>query len=803
MEPLYDLFKAGKAFVWTEACQRAFEKVKSAVCTEATLKFPRYDQPFIIFTDASGLHLGAVITQLDEKGFYRPLEFAGRSLLDCEQRYNTTDRELLGVIFGIRRFHHYIDGTHFTLYSDHTALVSLFNKKEHITNGRLARWVDTIMSYDFEVKFLAGSANVVADILSRRPYPPQDDDPIPLRCQGKVHMPPKVLRFSDISITKQFKSEDPIPASPIILGQPRSVLKGGRLWGEIGTKPKVVIAKKKSKERQLCNHTGKCLPTLCAVTRAQSQHTPPDIVVTQDTESGYNTRSRAARTGSLKVTATGRTNRSQLPKPTGVSRRAAVARRAKIAHRIAPLAEKALIQLSDHNPMNPSRSDLITEQKGDTFCITMYAYIQHSILPHDNSLAKQVLHNHDQFVVMDGVLFRTTHTVLGKTMDPTLQIVIPEKWTQAVIEATHSSPLGGHLGSVRTYNAVRTRYYWRNMFKDVHDFVGTCHTCLTTKKRPKHLKTPMTLRDPVLTTYSHLTMDTIGPFVKAHDGSRYIHVVVDHATRHITAWCSEKSDSAVIAWEFFNRVICIHGAPSVLNTDNASVYKSALFEGFCTKFGIKHVTGSAYWSVSQSLAERYNQAIESSLRAFVSKAQQYWSTFLQAVVFSLNNTVCTSLGYAPNLLVFGKQTHLPTEAALSLITDDDHKSTKDLALYLLQQKEKIQMMAAENMKETHRKMKLRHDATAVESKFRKGQLVYLHIPNLLSKGTSKKLQPTYSGPYMIVRETSPVTVILRRLQDRACGKQKHPCFTPQSSFKQSQRQSHFEKARNWTRGHPA
>ena len=578
-------------------------------------------------------------------------------------------------------------------------------------------------------------------------------------------MPPKVLRFSDITVTKQFRSDDPIPVTPIILGPPRSILKGGRLWGHVGSKPKVVIAKKKSKERQLCNHTGGCLPTLCTVTRSQSQQTPPDIVVTQDTESRYNTRSRTAHTRPPKVTATRSVPRGRLPRPTGMSRKAAAARRTKIAHRIAPLAERALIQLSNHNSMNPSRDDLVSEQKDDMFCAAMYAYVQNGILPHDNSLARQVLHNHEQFVVMDGILFKLTNAVFGKTMDPTLQIVIPEKWTQAVIEATHCSPLGGHLGSVRTYNAVRARYYWRNMFKDVHDFVGTCHTCLTTKKRPKHLKTPMTLRDPVLTTYSHLTMDTIGPFVKAHDGNKYIHVVVDHATRHITAWCSEESNSAVIAWEFFNRVICIHGTPSVLNTDNASVYKSALFEGFCTKFGIKHVTGSAYWSVSQSIAERYNQAIESSLRAFVSQAQQHWSTFLQAVVFSLNNTVCASLGYAPNLLVFGKQTHLPTEAALSLITEEGGESTKDLALYLLQQKEKIQMMAADNMRETHRKMKMRHDATAVESSFKKGQLVYLHIPNLLSKGTSKKLQPTYSGPYMIVRETSPVTVILRRLQD--------------------------------------
>ena len=285
------------------------------------------------------------------------------------------------------------------------------------------------------------------------------------------------------------------------------------------------------------------------------------------------------------------------------------------------------------------------------------------------------------------------------------------------------------------------------------------------QKRPKHLKTPMTLRDPILTTYSHLTMDAIGPFTRAQDKSRYIHVVVDHATRHVTAWASEENTSASVAMEFFNRVICIHGTPSVLNTDNASVYKSKLFEDFCSKFGITHVTGSSFWSRSQGLVERYNQAIESSLRAFVSKAQKHWATFLQAVVFSLNNTICSILGYAPNLLVFGKQTHLPTEAALSLVKSEGFKNTKNLAVHLLTQREKIQLKAAENMRQAHRKMKARHDADAVDSGYTLGQLVYLHIPTLLRKGTSKKLQPTYSGPYIIIRKTSPVTVVLRRLQD--------------------------------------
>ena len=134
-------------------------------------------------------------------------------------------------------------------------------------------------------------------------------------------------------------------------------------------------------------------------------------------------------------------------------------------------------------------------------------------------------------------------------------------------------------------------------------------------------------------------------------------------------------------------------------------------------------------------------------------------------MFGLNNTVCSALGYSPNLLVFGKQTQLPTEAALSLLKSGGVKDIEGLALHLNEQREKIQLLAAENMKETHRKMKLRHDATAVESGFRQGHLVYLHVPSLLKKGTSKKLQATYTGPFMILRETSPVTVILKRLQD--------------------------------------
>ena len=557
MKPLYELLKGGKSFIWTAECQKSFESIKAAICTEATLQFPDFDKPFIIFTDASDTSCGAVLTQLDSNGFYRPIEFAGKSHTSQEARYSVTDREMLGVIFGIRRFHHYIDGTHFTLYSDHTALVSLFNKKENITNGRLARWIDTVMAYDFEVKYLQGRANIVADMLSRRDYPPQPEDSAPMRSQGKLILPPKKLQFSSILITKYFHAEDPIPVHPILLGAPRSILKGGRPWGSSSTKVKGIIARKGSMEREQLEDSMREQETLCVLTRSASQNVNTGSVVIQDTGAAPADPAPSSLTGHRVRKTRARPSKNSTPAgPLRVSVKTAESKRKRLCHKMEPIAAEAIRFLSTHSSLNPSSEDLKQEQKKDMFIEAVYSYLRNESLPPDNSLARQVMLCHDQFIIIQGILYRVTHSVLGRSADPTLQIAIPAQWAERLVEATHASPLGGHLGSTRTYDAIKARYYWRGMYKDVHDIVGTCHICLTTKKKPKNLKTPMVLREPVLTAYTHLTMDAIGPFTPANDGNKYIHVVVDHATRHITAWASVENTTACVALDFFNRVIC-------------------------------------------------------------------------------------------------------------------------------------------------------------------------------------------------------------------------------------------------------
>ena len=48
----------------------------------------------------------------------KPITYASRSLNTVEQKYSQLDKETLAVLFGVSKFHHYLYGKHFVIYSD-------------------------------------------------------------------------------------------------------------------------------------------------------------------------------------------------------------------------------------------------------------------------------------------------------------------------------------------------------------------------------------------------------------------------------------------------------------------------------------------------------------------------------------------------------------------------------------------------------------------------------------------------------------------------------------------------------------
>ncbi|GFT35704.1 retrovirus-related Pol polyprotein from transposon 17.6 [Trichonephila clavipes] len=162
--PLSYLTKKKVKWQWGFDQQNAFQTLKNSLTTPPLLKQADCTKPYIIRTDASNYALGAVLLQ-GEGSDEHPIEYASRLLTPAERNYSTTEREALAVVWALKKFRGYIEGTEITVASDHQPLKWLLNLKS--PTGRLARWALEIQSFNLKVQYIPGKANVVADMLSR------------------------------------------------------------------------------------------------------------------------------------------------------------------------------------------------------------------------------------------------------------------------------------------------------------------------------------------------------------------------------------------------------------------------------------------------------------------------------------------------------------------------------------------------------------------------------------------------------------------------------------------------------------
>ena len=164
--PLSELTKESVKFFWGPPQQKAFRELKRALQVGPVLVLPDPDLPFVVHTDASGFATGAVLQQDQGKGL-QPIAFMSKKMLDAETRYPVHEQELLAIINSLSNWRHYLSGRKFTVKTDHKSLQ--YFKTQPMLSGRQSRWKDMIANFDFDIEYIEGPTNAVADGLSRRP----------------------------------------------------------------------------------------------------------------------------------------------------------------------------------------------------------------------------------------------------------------------------------------------------------------------------------------------------------------------------------------------------------------------------------------------------------------------------------------------------------------------------------------------------------------------------------------------------------------------------------------------------------
>ena len=152
---------------WTEDMENAFVTLKSVMKEDVELAYPNYDdeaEKLQLWVDASLMGCGACLTQV-QNDTPRVIAYASMTFSSQQRNYSTHDRELAALRWAIKHFRPFLFGIDFVLHTDHQPLVYLNNMR--IVCSRLARTLEDLAEFNFEIRYTPGNLNCAADALSR------------------------------------------------------------------------------------------------------------------------------------------------------------------------------------------------------------------------------------------------------------------------------------------------------------------------------------------------------------------------------------------------------------------------------------------------------------------------------------------------------------------------------------------------------------------------------------------------------------------------------------------------------------
>lgn len=349
------------------------------------------------------------------------------------------------------------------------------------------------------------------------------------------------------------------------------------------------------------------------------------------------------------------------------------------------------------------------------------------------------------YQIKAGVLYRHYKDRKGRVLD---QLVVPQKYRSDLLELSHGSSWSGHLGIKKTKDRLLQEYYWPGCFRDAENFVRSCDACQRVGKPHEKNKAPLRLVPLITEPFRRLVIDTVGPLPVSKSGYKYVLTLLCPATKFPEA-CPLKELSSAEIVDALLSVFARIGFPAEIQSDQGSVFTSALTNTFLEKCGIRVVHSSVYHPQSNAV-EKWHSVFKRVLRALCFEQKVDWEACLPATMFALRTVPHEATGFSPAELVYGRSLRSPLRMLReSWEGQGEDQTVVEYVLKLLDRMHKTQEVVEANMQRAQAKAKLYYDRGARERKFEVGDQVML-----LRVSKKNKLEVQWEGPAKVLQKLS-------------------------------------------------
>ena len=273
-----------------------------------------------------------------------------------------------------------------------------------------------------------------------------------------------------------------------------------------------------------------------------------------------------------------------------------------------------------------------------------------------SSETKTLINDWDRLIFENSLLCRKWESKDGHKH--WLQIIVPTKYRDQILQQLHDSATGGHLGFWRTYNKIQVRFYWPKLREYIKLWVQTCKPCQM-RKGPK--QTPRASMQTYLVgaPFERIATDIMGPFSTTDRDNTWLMVIGDYFSKFAVSVPLPDMTARTVSQALVDNWISYFGVPLEIHTDKGTNFESMLFKETCKLLGIEKTRTTTMRPQSDGFVERLNQTICNILNCVIYENPFSWDELVRSCILLIILAFKNQQGKLQLLCYLAENIHYP------------------------------------------------------------------------------------------------------------------------------------------------